>query len=91
MNLSYRLTINGHRLRECLLAGVGVKKTNLLIVGAMAAMLTACFGGGAHVQSQVTTVSKGKQLIDLKKAADDGAISQDDYAKEKAKILGSSA
>lgn len=54
----------------------------------MALMLTACFGGGAHVQSQVTTVSKGKQLIDLKKAVDDGAISQDDYVKERAKILG---
>lgn len=77
-------------MRVRLLAGVSVKKTNLLIVGAMAVMLTACFGGGAHVQSQVTTVSKGKQLIDLKKAADEGAISQDDYAKEKAKILGAS-
>lgn len=51
-------------------------------------MLTACFGGGAHVQSQVATVSKGKQLIDLKKAADEGVISQNDYTKEKAKILG---
>ena len=37
---------------------------------------------------QVTTVSKGKQLIDLKKAADEGAISQGDYTKEKSKILG---
>lgn len=71
-----------------LVAGDSVKTSNLLIVGAMAVMLTACFGGGAHVQSQVTTVSKGKQLIDLKKAADEGAISQDDYSKEKAKILG---
>lgn len=65
-----------------------MNKTNLLILCAMALMLTACFGGGAHVQSQVTTVSKGKQLIDLKKAVDDGAISQDDYVKERAKILG---
>ena len=67
---------------------MSVNKTNLLIVCAMALMLTACFGGGAHVQSQVTTVSKGKQLIDLKKAADEGAISQGDYTKEKSKILG---
>lgn len=65
-----------------------MKKSNVVLVSAMAGLLTACFGGGAHVQSQVTTVSKGKQLIDLKKAADEGAISQDDYAKEKAKILG---
>lgn len=35
-----------------------MKKSNLLIVGAMAVMLTACFGGCAHVQSQVSTVSK---------------------------------
>lgn len=70
------------------LAGVSVNKINLLIVGSMVVMQTACFGGGAHVQSQVTTVSKGKQLIDLKMAADEGAISQADYTKEKAKILG---
>lgn len=67
-----------------------MNKINLVIVGAMALMLTACFGGGAHVESQVTTVSKGKQLIDLKKAADEGAMSQDEYAKERAKIIGAS-
>ena len=62
----------------------------MIAVCAISTLSTACFGGGAHVQSQVTTVSKGKQLIDLKKAVDEGAISQDDYAKEKAKILGAS-
>lgn len=67
-----------------------MKRWSVLAVCGMSMLLTACFGGGAHVQSQVTTVSKGKQLIDLKKAVDDGAISQDDYAKEKAKILASS-
>ncbi len=66
-----------------------MKIAGVLVCG-MALMLTACFGGGAHVQSQVTTVSVGKQLIDLKKAADNGAISQEDYAQEKAKILSSS-
>lgn len=65
-----------------------MKRIPLLAFSAASALLTGCFGGGAHVQSQVTTVSKGKQLIDLKKAADEGAISQDDYSKEKAKILG---
>ena len=67
-----------------------MKRWSLIAFCAISTLLTACFGGGAHVQSQVTTVSKGKQLIDLKKAVDEGAISQDDYAKEKAKILGAS-
>jgi len=43
-----------------------------------------------HVHSQLKSVSNDKQLIDLKKAVDEGAVSQDDYTKEKAKILGSS-
>lgn len=65
-----------------------MKKIALILVGSMTLLLTACGGGGAHVKSEVTTVSKGQQLIDLKKAADDGAITQDEYAKEKANILG---
>jgi len=67
-----------------------MKKIALILVSSMAVLLTACGGGGAHVKSEVTTVSKGQQLIDLKKAADDGAITQDEYAKEKANILGAS-
>ncbi len=66
-----------------------IKILGVLVTG-MALILTACFAGGAHVQSQVTTVSVGKQLIELKKAADNGAISQEDYAQEKSKILSSS-
>jgi hypothetical protein len=37
----------------------------------------------------VTTVSKGQQLFDLKKALEDGALNQTEYDKEKSKILGS--
>jgi hypothetical protein len=36
---------------------------------------------------QHTTVSKGQQLIDLKRALDSGAISQSAYDAERAKIL----
>ena len=64
-----------------------MNKTNLLILCAMALMLTACFGGGAHVQSQVTTVSKGKQLIDLKKAVDDGVITRTTTSKRGPRFL----
>jgi len=64
-----------------------MKKLTLVLVSSMAVLLSACGGGGAHVQSQVTTVSKGQQLIDLKKAVDDGALTQDEYNKEKSKIL----
>ena len=74
--------------RESSLAGSNMKKLTLVLVSSMAVLLSACGGGGAHVQSQVTTVSKGQQLIDLKKAVDDGALTQDEYNKEKSKILG---
>lgn len=66
-----------------------MKRIPLLALFATSALLVGCFGGGAHVQSQVRTVSKGKQLVDLKKAVDEGAMSQDNYTKEKSKILGS--
>ena len=50
-------------------------------------LLSACGGGGAHVRSEVTTVSKGQQLIDLKKAADEGAHTPEEYTKEKQRVL----
>ncbi|MFM8760625.1 MAG: hypothetical protein ACKOD7_03630 [Polynucleobacter victoriensis] len=62
-------------------------KRNLLLVIVATIILAACGGGGAHVRSEVTTVSKGQQLIDLKKALADDAITQDEYDKEKSKIL----
>lgn len=64
-----------------------MKKLVLVLASAMAVVLTGCGGGGANVRSEVTTVSKGQQLIDLKKALGDGAITQDEYDKEKSKIL----
>lgn len=64
-----------------------MKKFAVVLASVMAVMLTGCGGGGANVRSEVTTVSKGQQLIDLKKALGDGAIIQDEYDKEKSKIL----
>lgn len=64
-----------------------MKKFAVVLASVMAVMLPGCGGGGANVRSEVTTVSKGQQLIDLKKALGDGAITQDEYDKEKSKIL----
>lgn len=66
-----------------------MKKLTVVLISAISLLVTACGGGGAHVRSEVTTVSKGQQLIDLKKAVNEGAITQDEYDKEKSKILSS--
>ena len=51
-------------------------------------MLTGC-GSDAQQDTTVhnTTVSKGQALIDLKKAYDSGAMSEDEYEEEREKIL----
>jgi hypothetical protein len=49
--------------------------------------VVACGGGGAEVRSEVTTTTKGQQLMDLKKALDSGALTKDEYEKERKKIL----
>jgi hypothetical protein len=54
----------------------------LLLFGA-----AACGGGGAEVRSEVSTTTTGQQLMDLKKALDSGAMTQQEYEKERKKIL----
>jgi len=49
--------------------------------------IAGCAGGGAKVQSEIHTTTTGQQLMDLKKALDSGAISQEEYDKEREKIL----
>jgi len=56
-------------------------------VTARAWALAGCFGGGAEVQQNLTTVSQGQQLTDLKRALDEGAITQDEYNRLQRKIL----
>lgn len=56
----------------CMLLGLGV---------------AACGGGGAEIKSEVSTTTTGQQLMDLKKALDEGAITQKEYEQERKKIL----
>ena len=59
----------------------------LAVCGLFVFGLAACGGGGADVRSEVSTTTTGQQLIDLKKALDAGAINQQEYEKERQKIL----
>ena len=49
--------------------------------------VAACGGGGAEVRSDVTTTTVGQQLMDLKKALDSGAMTKEEYEKERKKVL----
>ena len=59
-----------------------------LIGVATMSLLTGCdikLGGGTTTEMRPATV--GQQLVDLKKAKDDSAISDEEYQTEKARIL----
>jgi hypothetical protein len=59
-----------------------------LIGVATMALLTGCdikLGGGTTTEMRPATV--GQQLVDLKRAKDAGAISDEEYQTEKAKFL----
>jgi len=71
-----------------------MKKMFIPTTMALAAMLllTGCLnlslGGGSKSEAQYQNPSVGQQLIDLKRARDAGAISEEDYQAQKAKLLG---
>lgn len=59
-----------------------------LLLAMVAALLGGCCGGGStKVQSTTTTTTTGQQLIDLKKAYTDGAITEEQYNKMKKEII----
>ena len=60
-------------------------KTFFALLLAMALVLAACGGGGASVQS--STVSQGQELIDLKRAYDEGVLTVEEYESAKKRIL----
>jgi uncharacterized membrane protein len=72
--------------------GGDMRKTTFNIVAAvimsvLVLSLAGCGGGGAKLQSEINTTTTGQQLMDLKKALDAGAITQDEYDKQRKKIL----
>jgi hypothetical protein len=69
-----------------------MKRTIIPFFVAVAAMtlLTGCVGGvqlGGGTKSVVQPPTVGQQLVDLKKAKDAGALSDEEYQAQKAKIL----
>lgn len=49
--------------------------------------LTSCGGGGAKVESTVSTQTLGQQLIDLDKAYKEGVITEKEYNKSKKALM----
>ncbi len=61
----------------------------IIAIAAFAALLplAGCGGGGAEMQSDIRTTTVSQELNDLKKAYDSGAISQQEYEKQRQIIL----
>jgi hypothetical protein len=53
----------------------------------MSASLQGCGGGGAHTTTTVDATTTGQELTDLKKALDEGVITQREYNKKREEIL----
>jgi uncharacterized membrane protein len=49
--------------------------------------MAACSGGGAKTNIEARSTTTGQELSDLKKAYEQGAISKQEYEKEREKIL----
>jgi uncharacterized membrane protein len=62
-----------------------MKIVSAILLSITLVMLTACGGGTTQVQQQTET--QGQELLDLKEALDQGAITQKEYDKAKARIL----
>jgi hypothetical protein len=64
-----------------------IRALTILAIFGITSTLPGCFGGGADVQQSITTVSKGKELTDLQRALDEGAINQQEYERLRTKIM----
>jgi hypothetical protein len=63
--------------------------TAVMIAMILATTVSGCGGGGAKSQTQtdVRTTTTGQELLDLQKAYEAGAMSKNEYEKQKKKIL----
>ncbi len=68
-------------MKKMLLAGVLAFSTLLLLTGCVGLSV----GGGSKTEARKATL--GQQLIDLQKAHDAGAITDEQYQTQKAKLL----
>lgn len=67
-----------------------MKKITAAIALALTVLsLSACNDGHAKTPTEAKAPSVGQQLIDLKRAAEIGAMTQDEYQNAKSKILSS--
>ncbi len=61
------------------------------VAGILACLLgtsvVGCGGGGAELKSEVRTTTTGQELLDLKKALDSGAMTQQEYEAHRKRIL----
>ena len=62
-----------------------LKTLTIASLFAMTLGLAGCGGGDSTIKAETTTT--GQQLIDLKKAYEQGAISEKEYERERKKIL----
>jgi hypothetical protein len=60
-----------------------------LVTGSMIVLLTGCIAIGTGPTSKHTNATLGQQLVDLKTARDNGAITEAEYEAQKTKLLGS--
>ena len=65
------------------------KKVMIALIASIviAVALTSCGGGGAKVESTVSTQTLGQQLIDLDKAYKEGVITEKEYKETKASLI----
>jgi len=60
-------------------------RTAMIAAAFAAAIAAGC--GGETIEHRATTATSGKQLLDLQKAYESGALSKEEYERERRKVL----